>query len=110
MGPMPLYLTAGMGSAAFVIGACLLLTASPAGTRALSPLIAAGRQTLTLYIAHILVGMGTLEALGLLEGQTAATSLAASAVFCLAAAIYAVVWSRWFKRGPAEAAMRRIAG
>ncbi len=108
--PMPLYVIAGMGSAAFVIGACLLITASPVITGALSPLIAAGRQTLTLYIAHILIGMGALEALGLIEERSTAESVIASGTFCALAVTYAWLCKRWFKRGPAEAAMRAVAG
>ncbi len=70
----------------------------------------AGRQALTLYLAHILVGMVTLEALGLLGGQSIGTALSAAGLFCLASLLYALAWSRWFKRGPVEALMRRLAG
>ena len=70
----------------------------------------AGRQTLTLYIAHILIGMGILEAAGLLGGQSPERAVLAAAVFCLAAMVYAYVWSRAFKRGPIEFLMRKLAG
>jgi uncharacterized membrane protein YeiB len=70
----------------------------------------AGRQTLTLYVAHIVLGMGTLEALGMLGGQSLAQSVTASVAFCALATLYAWVWARWFKRGPIEALMRKTAG
>jgi uncharacterized membrane protein YeiB len=73
-------------------------------------LLPAGRQTLTLYIAHILVGMGTLEALGMLGGQTVTQAVGASLLFCFVATVYALIWARWFKRGPIEAVMRKLAG
>ena len=108
--PMPLYTLAGLGVSCVVVGGCLLLSHWLRARGALRLLLPAGRQTLTLYIAHILIGMGVLDALGMLGGQTIAQSIAASAVFCFAATVYALIWSRWFKRGPIEALMRKIAG
>lgn len=111
MPPMPLFVLAGCGAALMLTGACLLLTTSSAGMRALLfPLIATGRQTLTLYIAHILIGMGTLEGLGLLGGQSYGAVAMAVTLFCVAAVIYATLWSHHFRRGPIEALMRRLAG
>ena len=108
--PMPLYTLAGFGAASLVIGLCLLL-AGPLGKWRILPLIVpAGRQTLTLYIAHILVGMGTLETLGMLGGQTTAQAVSAAMLFSLGATIYAYLWSKMFKRGPIEALMRKLAG
>lgn len=108
--PMPLYTLAGLGAACVVVGVCLLISDRLKAMGVLRLLVPAGRQTLTLYIAHILVGMGTLEALGMLGGQTVAQSVGASLLFCAAATVYALIWARWFKRGPIEAAMRKIAG
>ncbi len=93
-----------------VVGVCLLISQRLKTIGVLRLLVPAGRQTLTLYIAHILVGMGTLEALGMLGGQTVRQAVGASLLFCFAATIYALIWARWFKRGPIEAAMRKIAG
>jgi uncharacterized protein len=108
--PMPLYSLAGFGAASLVIGLCLMV-AEPLGRWRILPLIVpAGRQTLTLYIAHILVGMGTLEALNMLGGQTTAQAVGAALSFCLGATIYANIWSLAFKRGPIEALMRKVAG
>ncbi|MEM9580841.1 MAG: heparan-alpha-glucosaminide N-acetyltransferase domain-containing protein [Pseudomonadota bacterium] len=108
--PMPLYMLAGSGAASLVIGLCLMGTPRLETLGVFTWLLPAGRQTLTLYIAHILIGMGTLEALGLLGGQTAQQALWASLVFCICATLFAYVWSRFFKRGPVEALMRRVAG
>lgn len=108
--PMPLYMLAGIGAACIVVGVCLLIAERSAAMGVLRIFIPAGRQTLTLYIAHILIGMGTLEALGMLSGQTLAQAVWASLLFCVAATVYALIWSRWFKRGPIEALMRRVAG
>jgi len=108
--PMPLYTLAGLGAACVVVGGCLLISDRLKAVGVLRILVPAGRQTLTLYIAHILVGMGTLEALGMLGGQTVAQAVGTSLLFCLAATVYALIWARWFKRGPIEAMMRKLAG
>ncbi len=108
--PMPLYALAGMGAAALLIGLCLMLAPPFARIGVLQLLVPAGRQTLTLYIAHILIGMGVLEALGLIGSQSLASAFIAALAFCLAATVYAWVWSRRFGRGPAEALMRQLAG
>lgn len=108
--PMPLYMLAGIGAACVVVGACLLIADRLAAMGVLQIFVPAGRQTLTLYIAHILIGMGTLEALGMLGGQTVAQAVWASLLFCAFATVYALLWARWFKRGPIEALMRKVAG
>ncbi len=108
--PMPLYTLAGIGAASLVIGFCLRIAGWFDRIGLLRLVAPAGRQTLTLYIAHILLGMGTLEALGMIGGQTLLTAVVSAAIFCLFALVYALLWSRWFKRGPIEALMRRVAG
>jgi uncharacterized protein len=108
--PGPLYMLGGVGTGVAVIGACLL--AAPALERVglLGWLTAPGRQSLTLYIAHILLGMGTLEALDRLGGQTLGAALTAAGLFCALSVVYAALWARRFKRGPLEALMRRMVG
>ena len=108
--PMPLYALAGIGAACLVVGGCLLAAGFLKRVGVLDLLAPAGRQTLTLYIAHILLGMGTIEWLGVTGGQTTGRALAAALLFCLAAAVYAYLWSRLVGRGPVEALMRRVAG
>ncbi|MEM6456292.1 MAG: DUF418 domain-containing protein [Acidobacteriota bacterium] len=108
--PMPLYVIAGLAAAALAIGTCLRLAEPLARAGVLGWLTPAGRQALTLYVAHIVVGMGTLEALGWLGGRTRADVLVASLVFCGLAVVGARLWSRRFARGPLETVMRRWAG
>lgn len=108
--PMPLYTLAGLGAACVIIGLCLMVSDRLKAIGLLGLLAPAGRQTLTLYIAHILIGMGILEALGRLGGQTVGQAVGASVLFCLAATMYAWIWAQWYKRGPIEALMRKVAG
>ncbi len=108
--PMPLYMLAGIGASSIVVGLCLMIEGRLRDMGVLRVLLPAGRQTLTLYIAHIVIGMGTLEALDMLGGQTVSKAIGAALLFCFVATVYAMIWARWFKRGPIEAAMRKLAG
>lgn len=108
--PMPFYTLAGIGISSTVIGVCLRFSNVFRALGLLALLTPAGRQTLTLYIAHILIGMGTLEALGMLSNQSLNTAVIASLFFCALTIVYANLWARYFKRGPIEALMRRVAG
>ncbi len=108
--PVPLYMVAGMSIATVITGLCLRLSDWLQRIGFLKLVIPAGRQTLTLYIAHIFVGMGSLEALGMLGGQSLSMAVLAALAFCILAAIYAYLWAKAFKRGPIEMAMRWLAG
>lgn len=108
--PTPLYFLAGVGAASTIIGCCLLAAPRLDRVGLLRLVVPAGRQTLTLYIAHIFVGMSVLELLGMIGGQSSAASIAAGLLFSMCAVVYAAIWSRWFRRGPIEALMRKIAG
>lgn len=107
--PGPFYIVAGTGSACVVIGLLLKLWPGIEKLRVGPMLTAPGRQSLTLYVAHILIGMGILEEAGLLDGSLSAPQIVAYALgFCAASSVYALLWSSKFKRGPLEALMRRV--
>lgn len=108
--PVPLYVLTGIGCALFVIGICLRFSNWLDRIGLLKIVVPAGRQTLTLYIAHVLIGMGILETLNLLGGQSLWTAVSLALLFSLIAVIYAFIWSRVFTRGPIEALMRKLAG
>lgn len=109
--PGPAYLLMGTGSALLCIGVCLRLTDQhpPFFAAVIAGLLPAGRMTLTLYLAHILLGMGWLEAIGALDGTwTLTQSLLASLAFIVIATACAWWWSRRFAHGPVEALMRKV--
>lgn len=108
MPPGPIYLLMGISSASVVLGACLRLASCwPDGLwRVLLP---AGRMTLSLYLAHILIGMGLLEALEMLDGSQSLLVTAIAAVsFLLPATAAAWLWNRKKPHGPVEELMRRL--
>ena len=107
--PGPFYILAGIGTACLAIGLILLLTPILERIRLGSWLATPGRQSLTLYVGHILIGMGLLDEAGLLDGSLSTDEIFQySLIFCLACAVYARIWAVWFKRGPLEALMRRV--
>ncbi|WP_046156839.1 DUF418 domain-containing protein [Chromobacterium vaccinii] len=106
--PGPLYMLNAGGIASAAIGGCLALASRPALAARLAPLLAAGRQTLTLYIAHILIGMGVLEEMGWLDSGELERVPAAAALYCSAAVAFAWLWSKRFRHGPLEWLMRRL--
>ena len=108
MPPMPLYMLAGAGTACAVIGASTAVGERFHHTVWLRPFFATGQLALTLYVAHVLIGMGTLEIMGRLEHQTLPFALFASAMFCVTSVLFAHLWRMRFARGPLEAVMRNI--
>lgn len=108
MPPMPLYMLAAGGSACAVIAASVALGRRCANAAWVRPLAAVGQLALTLYVAHVLVGLGILDALDLLENRSLPFALSASLVFCAAGAAFASLWRSRFQRGPLEAIMRAL--
>ncbi len=102
----PIYCVVGLGSASAVIGACLWLTPR---LPYLGWAADAGKMTLTLYLMHIFIGMGTLEALALLDGSADLIQVALCAsLFLFAVTLAASIWATRWAHGPVEAMMRRI--
>lgn len=108
MPPMPLYMAAGSGTACAVIAAAVAFGERYGEAAWVRPFIATGQLALTLYVAHVIVGMGTLESLGMLENQSLPTAVTAATIFCVAAVAFAHFWRQRFDRGPLEAIMRRL--
>ncbi len=108
MPPMPLYVLAGGGVACAVIAAAIALGERYQGAAWLRPFVATGQLALTLYVAHVVVGMGVLDVIGRLENQTSQFALLCSAMFCGVAMLFASLWRVKFKQGPLEAVMRAL--
>lgn len=102
--PGPLYLFSAGALATALVGAALLALPDWAALRAL------GRCTLTVYLAHILLGMGALEAAGMLSGRSLGEVLAAGLGFGALALLASWLWLRHFPQGPVEMLMRRLIG
>lgn len=108
MPPMPLYLFSAGGVAFGLIMLCIMITEGYRGSRWVGWLVATGQLALTLYVAHVVIGMGLLETLGRLEKQTLGFAVVAALVFYVIGTAFSVLWTRRFQRGPLEWLMRRL--
>lgn len=85
------------GVALAVVAACLTVTGRmPRLTRLVRPVTAVGMVSLTAYVLHILAihGVGMEEETG--------PALIALTCFAVAVTVFAVLWTRRFRRGPLE--------
>jgi uncharacterized protein len=108
MPPGPLYLLSAGGTALIVITLSIMLTERFETALWVKPFVTTGQISLTLYVAHVIVGMGILEELGLLYNQSPAFAIKAACIFYAAAMEFALIWKRFFKLGPLEWVMRRL--
>ncbi len=107
--PLPQYLLAAGSLAVLVILLSLYFTERFSQSVIVNLLFKTGQLSLSLYVAHVIVGMGTLEGIGRLENQTINFSLFSAFLFCLSAILFSAIWLRFFKSGPLEWVFRKIA-
>ncbi|MEL6429486.1 MAG: DUF418 domain-containing protein [Planctomycetota bacterium] len=104
--PTPNFVLMGASAATLVIVASI--SVAERFPRATAPVANVGRLALTLYVAHVIVGMGTLEELGLLGGQSRAFATWSALAFFAGSVVFAAVWLRFFRAGPFEALLRAV--
>lgn len=107
MPPLPLYLFGSAGSAIVIMMTCIAAGEKYGNRKWLLPFIYTGQLALTLYLAHVLLGMGVLEGLGLLQNQSLAFAVGSAVLFCLTAVIFASYWRKYRRLGPLEWLLRR---
>lgn len=110
-GPIPpniFYMLSNSASAIIVIVASIYIVENFPSHWLNKSLIQTGQLTLTHYVSHVFIGVGILTLLNRLENQSLAFSLVFTLLFFVASILFSVLWSRKFKRGPIEWAMRKI--
>ncbi|MCP4220028.1 MAG: DUF418 domain-containing protein [bacterium] len=117
MPPFPQYLLSAGATAIMVICLSVALTekfkTAPSqgiGSRLIASFISAGQLALTLYVAHVVIGMGIIYTLGMQENRSLYFVYGYTFVFCLIGILFSHLWRKKFKRGPLEAVMRKLAG
>ncbi len=110
MPPMPLYIAAAAGTAVAIIMICLELTLRYPDEPIFKPLVATGQLALTLYVAHVVIGMGSLEMIGRLENQTLVFATSSALVFTVLSILFSHFWRQRYPRGPLEWMMRKLTG
>jgi uncharacterized membrane protein YeiB len=106
MPPMPLYLLSAGASAIALIVLCVTLTEMFSTASWVKPFVSTGQLALTLYVAHVVIGMGVLELFGALENQTLFFAISSAVMFCIIGVTFSHYWRKHFSRGPLEWAMR----
>ncbi len=107
--PLPQYIISAGSSAVVMLVACLYFSERFSESNINKWLYKTGQLSLTLYVAHVIIGMGILESIGRLENQTINFSLLSSFIFCVCGIVFSVVWLKFFKTGPLEWLFRKIA-
>jgi uncharacterized membrane protein YeiB len=110
MPPLPLFLLSAGGTAVAVIATSVWAGDRFASSFLVRALVATGQLAFTWYVAHIVLGLGTVMMLGLTEDQPLVVGVAAGIGFFLVAAVASFLWRRRFRHGPLEWLMRRVAG
>jgi uncharacterized membrane protein YeiB len=108
--PGPLYVVSASATSVAAVAACLVLTERFEASRIVRALAAAGQLSLTLYIAHAIVGAGLLWAIGSLEDHSVWFLLAYWSGYTALSVVFASWYRRRFRLGPLEWLMRRFSG
>ncbi len=107
--PGPLYVLAAVGSSLAVIGVSLMSTRLPRAVW--TPLARVGRMALTLYVAHVVLGLGLWETSGGKEGRGNLQEVFWWWLATVAASmVFATLWLHRLRRGPLEYVLRKICG
>jgi uncharacterized membrane protein YeiB len=102
--PTPFFIELGASIATLVI--VVSIEVADRAPKLVAPLVSTGQLALTLYIAHVMVGLGALEEMGRLEGQSLSFAITSGLIFFGIAVLASHLWRKRFSRGPLEALMR----
>jgi uncharacterized membrane protein YeiB len=105
---IPLFMISSMGTALIVISLSTILADKYSNARWIRPHIAAGQVTLSLYVAHIIVGTLFLKVIEMLEVELFFFPLWGTIVFYTSGLVFSYYWTKRFQRGPLELLMRRF--
>ncbi len=110
MPPLPIYMFNGMAIALTTISACILIAKRFENNKIIDSLNKTGQLALTFYVAHVIIGMGVIEAIN--PNKMGHYSIEFSVIyalgFSLICIIFAVIWRQYKKHGPLEWVMRKI--
>lgn len=106
--PFPQYMLSAGSLATIVIILCIMVSERFQGSKIIKYLYKSGQLSLTLYVAHVIIGMGLLESINRLENQSIEFSMLAALMFYIAAMIFSVLWLKRLKVGPLEWVFRLL--
>ena len=107
--PFPQYIISAGSSACIALVGCLYLSDKFKDSYLNKWLCQTGQLSLTLYVAHVILGMGLLDSINRLSNQTIGFALFSCLLFCVGGMAFSVLWLKNFKLGPLESIFRRLA-
>jgi uncharacterized protein len=110
MPPLPLFLLAAGGTAVAVMSLCLSVARRSPTALPVRALVATGQMAFTWYVAHILLGLGFVVAMGWDKASSTRAGLVTGLAFFALAVAASLLWKRHARHGPLEGLMRKIAG
>jgi len=110
MPPLPIYMFNGISIAFAIITACILIAKRFESNKLIDALNKTGQLALTFYVAHVIIGMGIVEAIypTRIGKFSIEFSMVYALVFSISCIIFAVIWRKYKKTGPLEWIMRKI--
>ena len=106
--PGPFYFTSALGTALMVLALSLMAAQFAVVLKVLHPVVCAGQMALTLYVAHVLIGLTVIRALGY-DLTNDLAGISTCIVTCWLISLGFAMWWRSFARqGPLEAVMRSV--
>jgi len=107
--PLPQYIISAGSSALIILIMAIYIAEKLPKNHIIGWLSQTGKLSLSIYVAHVIIGMGLLEAFGKLENQSIEYSLLSSALFFTASVVFSVIWLKFFRYGPLEWLFRKFA-
>jgi len=106
--PMPQYIISAAASAIVIIVTCIEIAERFESAAVVRALAETGRQSLSVYIAHVLLGMGVIEVSGFMGTANIETAFVASLIFCIASVVGTNLWRLRWQVGLCEYLFRRV--
>jgi len=108
MPPTPLFILSA-GATACTAVALSIEAAALLPRAVVRPLVCTGQLALTLYLAHVLVGLWIYEDIIITVGLPGLYEpFAYASIFMLTSILFASLWRRCFRRGPVESLLRGV--
>lgn len=110
MPPLPIYMFNGIAIAFAIISACIIVAKRFENNKIIDALNKTGQLALTFYVAHVIIGMGIIEAINpaKIGNYSIEFSVVYALVFSALCIVFAVVWRKHKTSGPLEWIMRKV--
>jgi len=112
MPPLPIYMFNGIAISISIISVCIIIGKRFSTNKILLALNKTGQLALTFYVAHVIIGMGIIEAINpkKLGNYPIEFSVAYALAFSFLCVLFATYWLKKRKNGPIEWIMKKIIG